>query len=216
MGRQNFAVMFLLGILIGGFGMYSYYNFGGSKKISQKDIRKDGNTLAASAAYLKFKEIKSSFVPTGTPEVYGKELDISFDKAQDAINKVRIFDPTYGSEGKKIILSGDDLKRYIKIGSQIACEYCCGAKTLVKENGEAACGCEHSQMMRGLAAYLIKNHPDISDERILEELTKWKRTYFPKQMLSAKLQEMKKAGDKEVEDVLKEFPDFLPEMVGGC
>lgn len=166
--------------------------------------------------YIRFQEIKTSFIPTGIPDVYGEELDISFDQVQDAINKVRVFGPTYGEEGKKIILTGADLERYIKIGSQTACEYCCGVKTLVREDGEAACGCAHSIMMRGLAAYLIKNHPELSDEQILEELNTWKITYFPKQTLSEKLSEMEEAGEAGIKELLEEFPDFLPQMVGGC
>ena len=88
---------------------------------------------------------------------------------------------------------------------------------MTKEDGTAACGCDHSQMMRGLTAYLIKNHPqEFTDEQILEELTKWKKTYFPKQTLSAELDKMAKAGEPGIEQILKEFPDFLPQMVGGC
>ncbi len=166
--------------------------------------------------YYRFKEIKASFIPTGVPEVYGQELDISFDAVQDAINKVRVFGPTYGEEGKKILLTGADLERYINIGSLTVCQYCCGVKTLVKEDGTAACGCAHSIMMRGLAAYLIQNHPELSDEQILNELNTWKITYFPKQTLSEKLSEMEKAGEPGVKELLEEFPDFLPQMVGGC
>ncbi|MEE8423001.1 MAG: hypothetical protein V3S49_00510, partial [Thermodesulfobacteriota bacterium] len=105
---------------------------------------------------------------------------------------------------------------YTNIGSQISCQYCCRAKTLVKEDGKAACGCAHSIMMRGLAAYLLKNHPEFSDERILEELNTWKVTYFPKQTLTAKLQEMEKTNEEGIKEILNEFPDFLPRMVGGC
>lgn len=172
--------------------------------------------LSAALAYVRFKRIKNAIIPAGVPEIYGQELNISFDQVQDAINKVRVFGPTYGQEGKKIILTGTDLERYINIGSQISCRYCCGAKTLVREDGQAACGCAHSIMMRGLAAYLIKNHPELSNERILEELNAWLRTYFPKQTLSAKLQEMEKAGEPGIEQLLKEFPEFMPQMVGGC
>lgn len=172
--------------------------------------------LAAVQAFLRFREIKNEFIPTGVPDVYGEELNISFDQVQDAINKVRVFGPTYGVEGKKIALTGPDLKRYKKIGASIACEYCCGVKTLTKEDGTAACGCAHSIMMRGLAAYLIKNHPEVSDEWILEELTKWRITFFPKQTLSVKLKELEEAGETGIEELLQEFPDFLPQMVGGC
>ncbi|MEE8163707.1 MAG: hypothetical protein V3T92_06865 [Anaerolineae bacterium] len=170
----------------------------------------------ACAAYLKFREVKRALIPSGVPAVYGGELDISFDAVQDAINKVRVFGPTYGQEPDKITLTGADLDRYIEIGSQISCEHCCGAKTLVREDGEAACGCAHSKMMRGLAAYLIENHPQLSDEAILEELDQWKTTYFPKQTLSAKLQEMEEAGEPGIKELMEEFPEFLPQMVGGC
>lgn len=172
--------------------------------------------VKAARAYLKFKEIKAAHIPTGTPDIYGQELNISFDKVQDAINKVRVYGPTYGKEGKKIQLTGPDLQKYIDIGSRISCQYCCKAKTLVRKDGVAACGCAHSIMMRGLTAYLIQNHPLLSDEKILEELNIWKTTYFPKQTLTAKLQKLEKSGDKGVSEILKEFPDFLPKMVGGC
>jgi hypothetical protein len=172
--------------------------------------------LSAARAYLKFKKIKAAHIPTGIPEIYGEELNISFDRVQDAINKVRVFGPTYGTKDKKIQLSGGDLNRYVNIGSQISCQYCCKVKTLVRRDGVAACGCAHSIMMRGLTAYLIKNHPLLSDEKILDELNTWKTTYFPKQTLTAKLQIMEKSGDKGVSEILKEFPEFLPKMVGGC
>lgn len=211
--------LFLTGGIVGGIIIYSY-NLEIYKKAPREIFQENSQelplNLAAAASYLKFREIKSSFIPSGIPEVYGRELDISFDEVQDAINKVKVFGSTYGEEGKKIILTGADLERYINIGSLVACEYCCGVKTLVLENGEAACGCAHSIMMRGLAAYLIKNHPELSDERILEELNAWKITYFPKQTLSTKLKELEEAGEPGIKEILEEFSDFLPQMVGGC
>lgn len=173
--------------------------------------------LAAAQSYVKFKKIKTNFIPSGVPDIYGSELGISFDEVQEAIDKVRVYGPTYGEEDKKISLTGDNFERYKKIGAGIACEYCCGVKTLTNEDGSAACGCAHSIMMRGLTAYLIKNHPDeFTDEEILEELEKWKITYFPKQTLSTELAKLEKSGDSDIKTILQEFPDFLPEMVGGC
>jgi hypothetical protein len=179
-------------------------------------LTKEIHELRVLNPYYRFKEIKNSFIPSGIPEIYGEELNVSFDLVQDAINKVRLFDPTYGQEGKKIVLKGAELERYIKIASQTACQYCCGAKTLVDSKGNATCGCAHSAMMRGLAAYLIKNYPELSDEQILKELSNWKIAFFPKQTLSAKLQEMEKAGEAGIKEILEEFPEFLPQMVGGC
>lgn len=223
-------VLILVGITIGALVVYGYYDFkeiqspegeisetdDSSCEIEDLNLSQEEKDLRAANAYLKFKRIKASFIPSGVPEVYGEELDISFDQVQDAIDKVRVFGPTYGLEEKKIVLSGNDLNRYIDIGFRIACEYCCGVKTLVKEDGEAACGCAHSIMMRGLAAYLIKNHPEFSNEKILEELEKWKITYFPKQTLSKKLYQLEESGEQGIKEVIQEFPDFLPQMVGGC
>jgi len=165
-------------------------------------------------AYLKLKEIKKSLISSGVPDIYGSELNINFDKAQEAINRVAPFDLTYGND--KIYLTADELKRYIDIGSQTACRYCCGAVTLVNPDGSAACGCEHSQMMRGLAAYLIKNHPELSNEQILKELNNWRAVFFPKQTLTDKLAEMEQSGDRDIKQIVAEFPEFLPQMVGGC
>ncbi len=212
----HFLAIFLIGAAIGGTAVHSYAN-PEQGKTSESGLSQYQDEAAA---YIKFKEIKNSFTPSGIPEIYGQELGISFDKVQDAINKTAVFDPTYGAAGEKIALtdlSAAELERYKKIGSSIACEYCCGVTTLVFENGEAACGCAHSAMMRGLSAYLIKNHPqEFTDEQILNELTKWKITYFPKQTLSAELDKKAKAGEAGIEQILKEFPDFLPQMVGGC
>lgn len=185
-----------------------------AKSLNLSDLSEED--LAAARAFLKFKKIKESFVPIGVPEVYGQELNVSFDQVQDAINKTRAYGPTYGQEGKKIVLMGADMERYKKIGESIACEYCCGVKTLTKPDGSAACGCAHSIMMRGLSAYLIKNHPEVTDEWILGELSKWKKTYFPKQTLSAELLALEKSGEEGIKEILREFPDFLPQMVGGC
>lgn len=70
--------------------------------------------------------------------------------------------------------------------------------------------------MRGLAAYLIKNHPDLSNEQILKELNNWRAVFFPKQTLTDKLAEMEQSGDKSIKQIVAEFPEFLPQMVGGC
>lgn len=218
---NNKQVVFILAIFIVYLMFSQVFNVRLTKRgttLSAIDMEGlDEADLAAAQSYIRFKRIKADFIPSGVPGVYGSELGISFDEVQKAIDKVRVYGPTYGEEDKKIILTGDDLERYKKIGAGIACEYCCGVKTLTKEDGSAACGCAHSIMMRGLTAYLIKNHPDeFTDEEILGELEKWKITYFPKQTLSTKLAELEKSGDSEIKTILQEFPDFLPEMVGGC
>lgn len=180
-----------------------------------KKLTQEINELRILNPYYQFKTIKAEIIPTGVPEKYGQELSLSFDKVQKSMDIMGKYDPTYGKD--KIELMANKKERYIKIGLAISCEYCCGVEAIVKENGEAACGCAHSQAMRGLTAYLLKNYDDqYSDEEILGELATWKATYFPKQTIQKVLDEKKKAGEEGIAELLNEFPEFLPDMVGGC
>ncbi|HLC80485.1 MAG TPA: hypothetical protein VJG31_01820 [Candidatus Nanoarchaeia archaeon] len=119
--------------------------------------------------------------PRGEPKIYGKELSIKYDdiSANDPQKSDAII-AVLGKFDNSITLNGADLNRYIKVSSQISCEYCCGAQSIIFPNGQAACGCAHSYAMRGLAKYLIKNHgTEYTDDEILEELGKWKVLFFP-------------------------------------
>ena len=121
----------------------------------------------------------SEIIPKGTPSVYGDELRVKFDDV--SVSNPRLADQTIQKlaayEDKQ--LTQEQMQRYIKIGSSISCEYCCGAQSIIFSNGERACGCAHSYAMRGLAKYLLINHPDITDEEILNEMGKWKVLFFP-------------------------------------
>lgn len=76
--------------------------------------------------------VAASVSPTGTPKVYGTELGIKYDdinpndpqKADKTIAKLQKYDET-------ITLKGKDLERYVTIASQISCEYCCGAGSII-------------------------------------------------------------------------------------
>ncbi len=76
--------------------------------------------------------VAASVAPTGVPSIYGNELGISYDdvsandpqKADQTISVLRNYD-------ESITLQGNDLDRYISITSQISCEYCCGAKSII-------------------------------------------------------------------------------------
>src|SRR3989344_630795 len=123
----------------------------------------------------------SNVLPAGIPSVYGAELGVSYDgisvsnpsTADQTIAKMSQFD-------RSINLDGNDMQRYIGIASQISCEYCCGSESIIFKDGQAACVCAHSQAMRGLAKYLVKNHgTQFTDDQVLEELGKWKTLFFP-------------------------------------
>ena len=137
-----------------------------------------GGNLQLSGASLE--EAVTAVVPTGVPAVYGSELGISYDDVS-ALNP-QFADQTIkklGAYDNQITLSGELQQRYIDTVSQISCEYCCGAESIIFKNGQAACGCAHSFAMRGLAKYLLQNHPEMTNDQILEELGKWKTLFFP-------------------------------------
>jgi hypothetical protein len=175
---------------------------------------------------------KISFVH-GIPEKYGPELNVNFDEVQGGIDVMKQYDPGYGRQ--KISLSDEEKQRYISVGRKISCEYCCGVDGIVFANGEAACGCAHSQAMRGLAAYLIKNHgSEYTDDQILRELARWKGRYFPKQMVQKTMDQIQngkytpdiaallldtklpKYGANDTKAPTKSDIDNAPGMVGGC
>lgn len=127
----------------------------------------------------------SDFIPTGVPAIYGEELGITYDDV--SASDPRKADATIkllGNIDRSETLEGADLERYINIlytmEKGISCEYCCGARSIIFEDGGPACGCAHSYAMRGLTKYLIMNHGDeFTDEEILIENGKWKVLFFP-------------------------------------
>lgn len=162
-------------------------------------------------------------VPKGVPNIYGKELGIKYDdvnvndpqKADSTINKLALFD-------NKISLEGDLLQRYVEITNSISCEYCCGVEAITFSNGQAACGCAHSYAMRGLAKYLLTEHPEMKDDEILNELGKWKTLFFP-DSINAKALILKEKGielnyvnlaSNKYRGI--EQGDTQGNMVGGC
>ncbi|MDP2641251.1 MAG: hypothetical protein Q8P39_01770 [Candidatus Yanofskybacteria bacterium] len=124
-------------------------------------------------------------IPAGIPNVYGAELGVSYDDVGPG--DPRLADLTIRTLGQldlELELAGNDLERYISIlyhqHNGMSCEYCCGARSVLFENGTPACGCAHSYAMRGLAKYLILEHGEnMADKEILEEIGKWKVLFFP-------------------------------------
>jgi hypothetical protein len=163
---------------------------GGYNQLQLMSMKSGGGGLPTGLAIAS-----ASVMPTGTPETYGKELGIAYDGV--SANNPGLADNTIGimaNLDRTLTLTGNDLERYINIVTQISCEYCCGAKSIIFDDGKPACGCAHSYAMRGLAKYLIQNHgDDFNDNEILEELGKWKTLFFPGQM-QAKASVLKEKG----------------------
>lgn len=145
----------------------------------------------------------SAMLPHGVPARYGAELGVNLDAAAVALPILENFDRGSGA----ITLSGTLQERYIAIASQTACEFCCGAKTLVFPDGKPACACAHSAAMRGIARYLLQKYPDMTDAEILTEVNRWKAAFFP----GPTVQKASAASGQ-----LSDSPSALPPQVGGC
>ena len=189
------------------------------------------------------KDAISVVISRGTP-FYGAELGVSFDDPVNGLEKIAQLDPAYG-RNKIQWTTAEQKARYIKIGmtKSVGCEYCCGADTSVDSSGRPTCGCKHSWAMRGLSAFLIKNHPELTDEEIIREISKWKGLFFPKQMVAKYIKESQTgqytpdissllmdideskfkegktsvaAGNSNTANDVPADLNNLPNMVGGC
>jgi hypothetical protein len=181
-------VLLIIAIVVSGFNMYS---------INISNAGGDFMSGAAIASVVNANDV----LPRGVPNIYGKELGISFDdvSASDSVKAEAAIAKLAGMDNG-ITLNGKEKERYINIlyrlNNGISCEYCCGAKSVIFENGQAACGCAHSYAMRGLTKYLLTKHgSEYTDEEILEEIGKWKTLFFPGQ-LTQKAQVLR---DKNIE-----------------
>ncbi len=144
-------------------------------------------------------------LPHGVPARYGAELGISFDDAASAMPILQKFD----SESGTITLTGALQQRYIAIASRTACEFCCGATTLVFPDGKPACACAHSSAMRGVARYLLQKYPQMTDAEILGEVNRWKAAFFPGPTVA-------KARGGAAGQPTSSSSGALPAQVGGC
>lgn len=161
---------------------------------------------------------------TGTPS-YGPEIGVSFDDPVTSLNALAKLDRTVPTSS----LSEAEKTRFIYVGTKISCEFCCGAPAVIDGSGNSACGCSHAASFRGLAKYLIKNHPtEWTDDEILLEATKWKALYYPKNMVEKAVAALNNNLDLTPavlndRDLLKKISSgdkanigSLPTMVGGC
>ncbi len=181
------ANMVALGLLIAALFIagFNSYQLSGVGKAGVTGNIVNTNTPAAAAAAQTAQTISFSVSPTGVPAIYGAELGVSFDDVTPANpQKADVTIKKLGALDDSITLTTEQKARYInilyKLENGIACEYCCGARSVIFETGEAACGCAHSYAMRGVTKYLLTEHPDeYTDAQILEEVGKWKTLFFP-------------------------------------
>src|SRR3989338_552462 len=165
----------------------------------------------------------NAVIPTGTPE-YGPALGVSFDDPVAGISVLSNLHRQIPTDS----LSAEEKQRYIGIGTKISCEFCCSAPAVVDSSGRDLCGCAHAQSFMGLSKYLIQNNPEMSDEDILWELTRWKSLYYPRNMVEKAAAALENGLELTPEvlndrDLLSKISSgntadigSLPQMVGGC
>ncbi|MBI2580021.1 MAG: hypothetical protein HYW27_03905 [Candidatus Aenigmarchaeota archaeon] len=155
-----------------------------------------------------------SVIPRGVPEGYGKELGVDYEKPEEALNIMAALDGDLYEDGKLKFsdMSSAAQKRYVNMGMSVACEFCCGATTLIQRNGQPACGCAHSAAMRGLMKYLLIN-TNMTDEQIMDEVLKVKSISFPQQMVQ---RYMEQSGNVQSSGITGQTIGSLPQQIGGC
>ena len=152
--------------------------------------------------------VATDVLPHGVPAQYGAVLGVSFDDAAAAMPILQKFD----SESGTITLTSALQQRYIAIASRTACEFCCGATTLVFTDGKPACGCAHSGAMRGVARYLLQNYPQMTDTQILAEVNRWKAAFFPGPTVA----KARGGATGQPTSPTSSSSGALPAQVGGC
>lgn len=185
-------------------------------KVSATAAAVTQTTTGSSSDTIKLQSALKQISPVGVPAVYGQELGVNYNDPVNSMNILNQYDDYPGPNGrasKPINLSASLEARYIKMGSMIGCEYCCGAQALIDNKGAPACACAHSGAMRGLAKYLLQKHPEMTDDQILNELVKWKILFFPQDMAKEYLatQGVTLSGSSNPQS-----GSNVPSQVGGC
>jgi hypothetical protein len=184
----------------------------------------------------------NAVIPTGVPnyvlEGPGSErlAGITFD---DPIVSQKVWASLLGSKRfgtqNEVILNEEETARYERMVSTFTCDYCCGGPTSVTPINR--CGCAHSYAWQGQAKFFIHYYPELSDEQIMGEMTKWKALWYPQGMIQDYMvyngqmsaqqlthggsigikQQFLNAEGGDASTQATAVPlDELPSMVGGC
>lgn len=208
----NMAAIYVLAIIAIGllaFNQYQISSIGGSGASATGAVVSTGDPV---------QDAVNAVIPTGKPDVYGDELEVTFDKPQESLNILAALESQISFDS----LTSVQQDRYHNVGSHptTSCGFCCGRSNIgfaIGRGGIVAdseqCGCAHNKGFSGLTKYLLKNHEnEFTDEQIIAEIQKWKGLFFPKQMIAKYLQAQAEQGKLSDTSVLSQ----LPGMVGGC
>src|SRR3989338_1358522 len=209
-------VLLVVFVAVTVFNSYILFSIGaGSKTSTHRSVQLTGDPV---------QDAINSVIPTGTPDGYGPALGVSFDDPVAGLSILANLHRQIPTNS----LSAEEKQRYIDISTKISCEFCCSAPAVVDSNGRDLCGCSHALSFMGLSKYLIKYNPEMSNEDVLWELTRWKALYYPRNMVekaAAALENRMELTPAVLNDrdLLKKISSgntadigSLPQMVGGC
>src|SRR3989338_759003 len=115
----------ILGLAIAIFNQFQLYSFKPIENVEAK-------TVSESSVPTGLSIVQVAVVPKGTPSIYGEELKVKYDDV--SASNQQLADQTIdklGNLDRTINLQGRDLERYVYVVSQISCEYCCGADSII-------------------------------------------------------------------------------------
>lgn len=222
--KLNYLLVAIVALLIVFNGIQLFELSTGTVSSSGPVASKTAGSIQVTATNDVVNDVIKALIPTGTPEQYGQELGISFDDPVPSLTVLAKLDRAIPTSS----LTPEQKTRYIATTSRISCEYCCSAPAVADSNGRDLCGCSHALAIRGLAKYLVTQHPDDwTDDQIYWEVTRWKALFFPKNMVQkgvALVNNNMELTAPALNDLqlLKKISTgatdigALPNMVGGC
>ncbi len=210
-------------VIVAALTVFNAFQISALSGSSGSDTGLKGSTLKVQSSGNTVQDVMKALIPSGTP-AYGTALGVTYD---DPVEGVKIL----ANLDRQIAISSltpEQKERYIKIGTQISCEFCCGAPSVIDSSGRNLCGCAHAASFRGLSKYMLQGYPDLTDDEILMELTRWKSLFYPRNMVEKGVaavdngleltpqvlndpQLLKKIQAKDMTAIGE-----LPPMVGGC
>ena len=111
------------------FALYSQFQLFSIRAVNSDGLENANGAVSAS----------SEVLPVGVPRIYGQKLGIKYDFVSS--NNQQLADQTIevlGNLDRTINLEGKNLERYVDIVSEISCEYCCGAKSIIVRKEDVA------------------------------------------------------------------------------
>lgn len=218
----NHLIVFLA-VLVAAVTVFNSFQINAMTGSSSAGGNLKGSTLNVKATGDTVKDVIAALIPTGTPD-YGAALGVSYDDPVAGLNVLAGLDRKIATSS----LTEEQKQRYFNIGTQISCEFCCGAPSVIDGSGRSLCGCSHAASFRGLSKYMVQNYPELSDDEILMELTRWKSIYYPRNMVEKGVAAVENGLELTPQvlndrDLLKKIKSNdvssigeLPSMVGGC